>query len=353
MSLADPYADSAGGIAPFPYYFSPTNPKFLPPITIGTLSSDFRWPYTYQSNFSLQRQLTNSLSLTASYVSSLSHKLPFSPDVNYPEYRPGATTANADTRRPYAGLSGITMVSSVLNSAYHGLQVNAEKRMSRSFSFRGFYTFSKALEGAESQSSTVGSGGQNERDRRAERARTGSDRRHNLVLSGIWQLNYCKNLPRPIRLVADGWTLSTVTSLRSGTGLTVTTGTDNNRDSKSGNDRPNFLGGSARLDPNRPRNEATARWFDTSLFVPNPVGTNGNSGRRIIDAPGLKNVNLGIARTFVLHEGMKLELRGDMTNAFNLVSLSGPNTSLSSSVFGTINSARGMREAQLSLRFAF
>ena len=37
------------------------------------MSTNFRWPYTYHMNFSLQRQLSKDFSVTASYVSTLGH----------------------------------------------------------------------------------------------------------------------------------------------------------------------------------------------------------------------------------------------------------------------------------------
>jgi len=42
-----------------------------------------------------------------------------------------------------------------------------------------------------------------------------------------------------------------------------------------------------------------------------------------------------------------------VTNAFNLVNLRGPNTTLTSSAFGTIREAESMRQVQLGLRFTF
>jgi hypothetical protein len=72
-----------------------------------------------------------------------------------------------------------------------------------------------------------------------------------------------------------------------------------------------------------------------------------------LDKPGLKTVDLGLMRTFKLDERLEMQFRAEATNAFNMVNLKGPNTTLTSTAFGTINEAEAMRELQLGMRFAF
>lgn len=80
----------------------------------------------------------------------------------------------------------------------------------------------------------------------------------------------------------------------------------------------------------------------------------GNSGRNILDAPGLRDVDLALARTFHLTERMNLQFRGEGSNAFNIVSLGTPGTTVSApSSFGIITSAQPMRQLQLGLRLLF
>src|SRR2546425_699302 len=61
-SLTDPYGNFPGGVSPYPYIYSPANPKLLPDAAVTGIALDFRWPYTYQLNFSIQRQVTSDLS---------------------------------------------------------------------------------------------------------------------------------------------------------------------------------------------------------------------------------------------------------------------------------------------------
>ncbi len=351
-TLTDPYIFQPGGVSPFPYSYAPNNIRFILPAAIGGHSLDFRMPYVYQMNLTVQRQLTNDLGVTAAYVGSLGHKFRLNRDLNYPVFRAGATTGNVDARRPIlpGQLSAIRNTESVLNNAYHGLQLTAEKRFARNFSFKAFYTFGKSLDTAASQDDTAG-GVQNMNNVAGERGRTDFDRRHNFVLSGIWRSNYFKNWRPAARAILNGWSLSAIVSMRSGRPLTITNGSDANLDGNTG-DRANLVGDPV-LDPNRERSEVVARWFNTAAFAQVPVGTEGTAGRNIIDGPGLKNVDLGIFRDFNFTERFKLQFRAEATNALNIVNLNNPVTGRNSAQFGQIRDARTMREVQLGLRLTF
>lgn len=350
-SLTDPYGLVPGG-SPYPYSYSPGNPRWIFPAMVWGPSLDFKWPYTYQMNFSLQRQLAANLSMEAAYVGSISHKLPFTADVNYPVYGPGATTGNVDSRRPVlpGKLAAIMVLNSTMNSAYHGLQITVDRRMSRNFQFKGYYTFSKSLEGANMQNTTTGGGAEDFRNLRLERARTNNDRRHNVVATAVWRIDYFRGAPL-LRWVLNDWMISGIATLRSGNPLTVTAGTDRNLDGNS-NDRANPVG-DPWLDPNRPRAEVTKAWFNTSAFAIPALGTNGLAGRNILDGPGSKNIDLGLFRDLRIRERMRLQFRAEMTNALNLVNLSSPTTGLNSSAVGTIRNAGPMRQVQFGLRLAF
>ena len=351
-SLTDPYGNLPGGVSPFPYFYTPEAPRFPPGLPIGVKGRDldFRWPYTYQFNFSVQRQLRSDLSVTAAYVSSLSHKLPADLDVNYPIFGPGATTSNFDQRRPYAGYTDIGVLKSVANSAYHGLELTGEKRLSKNFSVRGYYAFGKGIEDYDMQSGTR-EYPMNSSRFKLDRGRTGNDVTHRSVISGIWQIDYLRGAHPVVRHTLNDWTFSGIAYFFGGSPLTVTAGDDMNRDGQ-GNDRADLVG-DPWMDPNRSRAETTAKWFNTAAFVRPAAGADGNAGRNIFDGPGRKSFNLGLFRNFSIREGMKLQFRLEATNALNMVNLGNPATALNSATFGQIRSARPMREAQLGMRLSF
>jgi hypothetical protein len=355
-SLSDPYRLQPGGVAPFPYSYSPSAPRFVPPSAVLGIGLDYASPYTYQMNFAIQREIAPDTSLTVAYVNNLTHRIPVSPDQNYPILTPTATTANVNARRPYLPgvLSAIGLTKSILNSAYHGLQVTGEKRMSHNFTVKGFYTFGKGLDYINTQNSTQ----QQATDWNniaLDRGRANNDRTHSATLSGVWELNYVGGAPAVLRAIAGGWSLAAIASFRSGTPLTITAGSDRNMDGNS-NDRADLIGDPF-LDPNRPRNEVVDQWFNTAAFTTQTQAIRnfaGTAGRGILDGPGLKNVDMTIARTFRLTEQKRLQFRAEATNAFNMVNLSNPSTGANnSSTFGRITTARPMRQAQLGLKFIF
>jgi hypothetical protein len=352
-SFSDPYGNLPGGVSPFPYDYSPAAPRFFPPTAVSGIGLDYTSPYSYQMNFSVQRQVGRDASFQAAYVSTLTHRIPINVDLNYPILTANATTANVDQRRPYLPgvLSSIGMTKSILNSAYHGLQITGTKRFSHNFSVKGFYTFSKGIDVVNTQNSTT-QVAMDWNNIALDRARANNDRTHSFVVSGIWALNYFRSTPKIVQAIAGGWSISAISTMRSGLPLNFTSGTDLNLDGNSG-DRPNLVGDPS-LDPNRPRNEVVALWFNTKAFAAPRSGTDGNAGRNLIDGPGLKNVDMGIFREFHPREHWRLMFRGEATNALNLVNLSNPGTGLTStSTFGKITTANAMRQVQLGLRLTF
>ena len=355
-TLSDPYRLQPGGVSPFPYSYSPSSPRFAPPSAVVGIDLHYRSPYAYQMNFAIQRQVTRDSSITVAYVNNLTHRIPISPDMNYPVLTPTATTANVNTRRPYLPgiLSSIGLTKSILNSAYHGLQVTGEKRFSHNYVLKGFYTFGKGLDYINTQNSTQ-QAATDWNNIALDRGRSNADRTHSATISGVWELNYVRNAPFLVRAVAGGWSLATIATFRSGTPLTVTAGSDVNFDGTN-NDRADLVG-NPYLSPGRARNEVVDQWFNIAAFSKTTQAIHsydGTAGRNIMDGPGLKNVDMTIARTFRITERKTLQFRAEATNAFNIVNLSNPGTNANtSSTFGKITTARAMRQAQLGLKFVF
>ncbi len=351
-SITDPYANIPGG-NPFPYSYSKSDPRFLPNAAVSGISPDFVWPYTYQMNFSVQREVMRNLSVSAGYVGALGHKFPFQRDINSPLLTPNATTSNVNSRRPIlpGTLSNLFLVESSINTAYHSLQLTVERRFAQRVLFKGYYTLSKALDGVDLQQSNVQTNVEDQRDLTLDRGRTATDRRHNFVMSAIWDLDYFRSAPLALRILADHWIISSIVTLRSGSPITVTAGRDVNLDGNN-TDRANLIG-DPRLDPNRSRAEVTNLWFDPTAFAIPVNGEDGNAGRNLLDGPGFRNVDLALLRNFRIREATTLQFRAEFSNAFNLVSLSDPSASLNSSSVGTIRTAHPMREVQLGLRLVF
>ncbi len=173
--------------------------------------------------------------------------------------------------------------------------------------------------------------------------------------------NRCVGLTDTIvlRKVLNGWEISPIVTLHSGTPLSFLTGSDNNFDGND-SDRPNFVPDQiAKLDPHRGRSQAASEWFNPNAFQPNGSGgigpgqADGNVPISYLDAPGYRNIDMGVFRDFRFQERFVLQMRLESTNFFNMVSLSPPTTTLTSNLFGAIRSAHSMRQLQLGSRLTF
>ena len=348
---------------PFPYYYNPKNPTFLPNSSVEGASLKFQWPYSYQFNASVQRELPGQASFTIAYVGAFSHDLPFQTDANYAAYAPGATTSQAslNSRRPYdPGVLGeITFLTSTQTASYNALQVSVNKRMSNSFELNGFYVWSHSFWSAP-PSSAGGGNCQDYANLWEERGPADYDQRNMVSISGIWNLSYYKGSHGLISNVVNRWQISPIVTLNSGMPLNITTGSDKNADGYN-SDRPNLVPGTnAFLSPHRNRFTAASEWFNTSAFVANApgqgigaYGADGDTPRDYLRSPGYRDIDLGLFRNFHIWESMILQVRGEATNAFNLVSLSAPTATLSSGNDGKITSANAMRQIQLGMRLTF
>jgi hypothetical protein len=352
-SFTHPYANLPGGVSPFPYVYTPSTARYITPAGLLPIAENFQWPYSYQLNFTIQREISRGLSVSAGYVGTLSHHLAFSPDINYPVYNSTATSSNYNNRRPYdvGLLSTINLLESNGTASYNGLQVKVRKTVGKHWSMTSFYTFSKSLASEEMDGASTSGGAEDSNNLALEHGRSDYDQRHNLVSAVIWNISYYEGSSKLLRGLLNGWTLSPIVTLTSGLPFTVSSGKDNNFDGVT-NDRANLVGNPV-LDPHRSRAQVLAEWFNTAAFVANPIGTDGTSARNLLDAPGFKDVDLGIFRDFTLHERYKMQFRAEWTNFLNLVSLNAPNATLTASTFGQITSAAAMRQLQLGLRLTF
>jgi len=85
-----------------------------------------------------------------------------------------------------------------------------------------------------------------------------------------------------------------------------------------------------------------------------PLGTFGDAGRNTIIGPGISNVDMSIIRNFRVMQTKTIQFRFEAFNALNNPIWNDPNTTLSNSLYGTINSTRKpVRELQLGLKFVF
>jgi hypothetical protein len=285
-------------------------------------------------------------------------------DKNYATYAPGASTSQAsiNARRPYdPGILGqVTYGESNETASYHSLQISATRPLTRNLMINGFYVFSHSFQSVNE--SAIGQAtAQDFANLWDERGPTDNDRRHVASVSGMWNIDYYSGSNFLMKHIFNGWTISPIVSLQSGQPFNIASGANNNFDSANAN-RPNLVPGiRAFLDPHRSRSVAAKAWFNTAAFTQNgpgvtggigPGGADGNTPRDYLRAPGYRNIDLGVFRDFRF-ERFTFQLRGETTNAFNLVSLNAPTANLKSALNGQITSAASPRLIQIGARLTF
>jgi len=382
-TITCPAGDGSGagmtGTDPFPFvppnFFSVGGPFF-------GIGKNFQWPYSYQLNFSIQRQLASNFSVSAAYVGSLIHDLPFAQDINAPatgplapgcattssgnivERRPIDNPGAASCASPGSPFGTVFLVKSNQTASYNGLQTAAQLRMSRGVMLYAFYTYSHTFDSVQLDNNTTQGGAEDMTDLRLERGPADFDLRHQFVSSLVWQPNYYKGENRLERGFFNGWALSSIINIHSGFPFTIYNGSDANLsgNATAGTSAPTS-GERAELVPGENpvlSDRTAAEWFNTNAFKQIPatsgVSIDGNSSRNMLRGPTFKDVDLALSRDFPLREGLQLQFRADAYNVFNIVSLntpSGNSITAGSSTFGEILSASAMRQLQLGVRLSF
>jgi Carboxypeptidase regulatory-like domain len=348
-TLSNPYQGYVGG-DPFPY-----SGQFVNGASIFGPATNFQWPYTYQLTASVQRQLTNDLSIQIAYVGSLSHDEPFGTDINYPLVTPTATASNFQSRRPDQSFGTIFALRSNQTASYNGLQINAVQRFSRHFSFNAWYVYSKTFDSVQLDNNTAQGGVEDYSNPQLDRGPADFDMRHQVSVSMVFQPDYYSGDSRFIRNVVNGWSIAPIFSAHTGLPFTVLNSIDANFDGNT-NDRAQLIG-----NPNLP-NPTVSEWFNTAAFAQNNPATgqpiDGNASRNGFRGPAFKNVDLAIFRTFRLTERFNMEFRAEASNALNIANYNNPNATVAANNFGLITAATGngtgnMRQLQLGLRLTY
>ena len=354
VSFQDPYA---GVTNPFPQEYAPFSPPsdiaFVTPLgQFGVFSPGYQPNYQESFNLTVEHDVTANTIVRASYIGNLGRHLPYVIDENYARYVPGASTAaNIQQRRPYQDFGEITNAMAASNSSYHGLQLSAQRRATKTLSFEVNYTWSKSIDLA-SQQPTPGQGTPIiPTSLSANRGVSDFDITNRFVASYVWNLPTFSGSPLLLKEGLGGWETTGIVTLQSGFPFSVRSGKDN---SLSG-DNIDYadLVGDPHLSTSRPNGQLIQEYFNTAAFTQNALGTFGTAPRNLLRGPGLAVFDLGLMKKFNLKERANLVFRAEFFNAFNHPNFGNPGGNLNSGSFGKITSAGSPRIIQLALRLSF
>jgi len=410
------------GDAPFgAFYGSPVPPEFVTPfvdrgtgniegqrfpVALPTTGTPINWanflpigtspafyyknvlPYTEEYQLSIERQLASTTLLNVSYVGTQGHHLLSSLEANPGNpalclsvhddsqivggvngnhcgpggengtYFPIAGGTINSTRGPFgASFSSDGYFITIGQSSYNSLQLSLRQRISR-LEFLAGYTYSKSLDNGSGYGEQI-----NPLDV-GQKSLSSFDVRHNFVVSYDYRLPL-DLIQGPGRLV-KGWRLSGITRFSTGQPVTLVETDDNSLlgTSSAGAiglpvDTPNYTPGSLAISDPRSGNP----YFNTSLFTPETLGTLGTARRRFFSGPGLNNWDIALLKDTAIKEGMNLEFRTELFNAFNHAQFGQPDGNVDDPLhrnpsgqltgFGMITTANPPRIMQLSLKLLF
>ena len=253
------------------------------------------------------------------------------------------TIAVSDLVRPYPEFGDITETEPLGYSWYHALQVRAEKRFSRGYMAGVSYTYSKNMEAT----SFLNAG-----DASVNRSISSLDRPHRLNLQSIVELPFgrgralASHLPKALDYAVGGWQVNTIFTYQSGAPLSF------------GNII--FLGNLHNI-PLSSSARSVNQWFNTAAgFVTASSQQLASNIRTFpkylagVRGDGQTDWNVSLVKTFPIKERMKLQLRFEGYDLMNHPNFSDPNTTVTSSAFGTVTSQAGLsREFQGALKLTF
>jgi hypothetical protein len=228
-------------------------------------------------------------------------------------------------------------------SWYHALQTRVEKRFSRGYNFQAGYTWSKAMTATSFL---------NGFDTMPYEELSSADRPHRFTLSAQWELPFGRkrsigaNWHPALNFIAGGWNLNMMVQ-------------------KQVDDALGFGGNNVFIgDPSKallPKDQRSPeQWFDTSVFMRDSNLTNRAYAVRYapnrysnIRSDMQSRWDFSAIKKFQMTERFVWEFRAECFNAWNHPNLRNPNTTPTSSSFGTTTAQEPPRSWQGALRLNF
>jgi outer membrane receptor protein involved in Fe transport len=376
VTLVDPYG-SSGTTNVFPAQFGPINPTasnaIFPSSGISfsqIFDRHFRLPMVLSYNLTLERGFKQDFMLRVAYVGNEGRHLSGTGDQESGllQLNPSHWDTTLQQEVPlYPAYGSIASINSGVNSNYNAAQITLEKRMTHGFSFLTNFTWAKELDdfapagGSPYLTNTCSCG------RYFDYGPSDDDLSKTFKINGEYMVPRV-NLPKLVDKVVNGWGLSGTVSWQTGFPFSIFSGTDNSLSGMLG-DRADLAVASvqqALLGSGRSHAAEVQEWFNTSAFVPNAIGTFGDTGKNILRGPRFFDADLAAVKNAKLTERLAMEFRAEFFNVFNNVNFGRPDGNLADlgTTYGQITGLAGAsssntygtaqpRIIQFAVKFAF
>lgn len=332
------------------------------PLVITSQDPVFKNPEAWHWSAAFEREIGFNTVVEIGYVGR--RGLHGQRERNINQLQPGTVQANpginADVLRPFKGFGSIRVTNNDANSIYHGLQVGATRRFTNGLSFGLAYTYSKSEDDGSAQRDVI----PNAFDASALWGPSDFDRRHVLVVNGIYELPFFRDHSNLTGKLLGGWTISAISQFQTGTPLSIRTGDD--FAGVGPGSGPQFwvvngdpgLSRGQRAFSNSPSDKNY--WFLTTNPDGTPIFTQPSAGtfntqrvRNFLYGPGFQNHNLGLFKEFYIKEANKIQFRVEAFNWPNHPNWDGPITDPRNANFGKVITKSSERNLQFALRYSF
>ena len=333
----------------------PANALIVP----GGVQPNMKMPTLISWSFRVQQELSPNTSLTVGYVGSHGYHEVIGVDANQPfpticpaspcpvtypgtfpaplansPVPPGSYYIPPKTPKANPTLANTWTWFSEGTSNYNALQVDVNHRFSHNLSFRGVYTWSRALDDGDSLNATTAGNApglvSNPFNISADYGLATYDVRNIGVINAIYALPFGRGQALANGLVGwsnalvSGWSVTSIVTLQAGFPFTpqLSYNPSNNGDTRNPVRpfvNPDFTGPVILGKP--------SQWFNPNAFLQPPPnsGFYGDLGRDTLIGPGLATWDFSVLKDTPIHERLTLQFRAEIFNLLNRANFNTPN----------------------------
>jgi hypothetical protein len=337
------YAPSFSNVAASPNSLTLGSPWPGGLATLGSTQTGYPFypsnSYMQSYNLTVERQLNRWMVLEAAFVGSKGTHLSTEFNLNTPYRTAQYYQLFGVFPSPFPAFGTINEWCLCTNSIYNSGQFTFRNRSNGGLTYHVSYVYSKSIDEAseaDNSSDTLGGTIEDPRNLKLSRARSDFDHRHvvQAVLSYPLPVGHNKqwfgDAGKMVNGFIGGWVLAGTAILQTGPPMTVE---DSSINAAIGqNAYPNRIANGA--DTNGVgRRGVDYPWFNPADFIPVPgcaSRTNcapdqygflpfadGNSGRNILNAPGLTNINVSLQKNWAMGERKSTQFRAEVFNILN------------------------------------
>jgi hypothetical protein len=322
------------------------------PVTLGSNNLNQLTPYTVQYNLNIQRTLTSDLILEVGYSGTRGIHMMRTVDINQPLPQAGIAQGllSANAFRPYAGYGIIQDRQQSYASKYNALQTSLMKRLSHGVLFKANYTWSKSLDDTDCCSGNIYNPIPNTYNGTNEWGRSSFDAEHAFIGDVVWAIPFLSSRNDLLGKTLGGWQLSGILTLQTSLPVDALIGADRAGVGSAQGQRPQVT-----CNPNLGFGDRTVSgWFNPACFTLPTYGTFANTGRNILNGPGLNNLDASLHKNFRVTERINLEFRADAFNPLNHTEFNAIGRTITTpSQFGKVISAKNARNLMFGMRLSW